>query len=75
MVIRCKKVFQSGINMVQVGNSPTNCFLHTFFLHGIKMVIGSNTWTRELNDMEDDDREWIKENSVHVIVKEALWIE
>ena len=74
MVIRCKKVFQSGINMVQVGNSPTNCFLHQFFLYGIKMVIGSNTWTRELNDMEDDDREWIKENSVHVIVKEALWI-
>ena len=75
MVIRCKKVFQSGINMVQIGNSPTNCFLHNFFLYGVKMVIGSNTWTRELNDLEDDDREWIKENSVHVIVKEALWIE
>ena len=44
-------------------------------MHAVKMVIGSNTWTRELNDMEDDDREWIKENSVHVIVKEALWIE
>ena len=75
MVIRCKKVFQSGINMVQIGNSPTNCFLHHFFLYGVKMVIGSNTWTRELNDLEDDDREWIKDNSVHVIVKEALWIE
>ena len=31
MIIRCKKVFQSGINFVQIGNSPTNCFLHQFF--------------------------------------------
>ena len=29
MIIPCKKVFQSEIiNFVQIGNSPTNCFLH-----------------------------------------------
>ena len=29
MIIPCQKVFQSGIiNFVQIGNSPTNCFLH-----------------------------------------------
>ncbi len=27
MIIRCKKVFQSGINFVQIGYSRTNCFL------------------------------------------------
>ena len=59
--------------MVQIGNSPTNCFLHQFFLHGVKMVIGSNTWTRELEQLaEHDDKEWIKQNSVHVIVDKRL---
>ena len=74
MIIRCKKVFQSGINYVQIGSSPTNCFLQTFYLHAVKMVIGSNTWTQELAKLADDDREWIKENSVHVIIDSALWI-
>ena len=64
MIIRCKKVFQSGINFVQIGNSPTNCFLHQFFLHAVKLVIGPNTWIRELENLEHDDREWINQNSV-----------
>ena len=64
MIFRCKKVSQSGIKFVQVGNSPTNCFLHQFFLHAVKLVIGPNTWIRELENLEHDDREWINQNSV-----------
>ena len=30
MIIRCKKVFQSGMNYVQIGSSPTNCFMNSF---------------------------------------------
>ena len=41
MIIPCKKVIQNGLNFVQIGNSPTNCFL-------LLLVIGPNTWIREL---------------------------
>ena len=64
VIIPCKKVFQIGLNFVQIGNSPTNCFLHQFFLHAVKLVIGPNTWIRELENLEHDDREWINQNSV-----------
>ena len=74
MIVRCKKVFQSGMNYVQIGSSPTNCFLNTFVLFGVKMVIGSNTWSLELEKLADDDKEWIKQNSVHVFVDRPLWI-
>ena len=64
MIIPCKKVIQNGLNFVHIGNSPTNCFLHQFFLHKVLLVIGPNTWIRELENLEHDDREWINQNSV-----------
>ena len=74
MIIRCKKVFQSGINLVQIGSSPINCVMNEFSLSGVKMAIGSNVWREELEKLPADDKEWIKQNSVHVFVDRPLWI-
>ena len=43
-------------------------------MHAVKMVIGSNTCTQELAKLEHDDREWIKQNSVHVIMEWRIGI-
>lgn len=75
MVIRCKKLFQASMNPVTYGSSPTNAYVHTVWLHGVKMVIGSNCWAEELSKLADPDREWIKTNSVYVYIDAPLWIE
>ena len=75
MVIRCKKLFQASINPVTYGSSPTNAFVHTVWMHGVKMVIGSNCWSEELRKLEEADREWIKNNSVYIFVDSPLWID
>ena len=75
MVIRCKKLFQASMNPVTYGSSPTNAHVHTVWLHGVKMVIGSNCWAQELGKLEDTEREWIEANSVYVYVDSPLWIE
>ena len=43
-------------------------------MHAVKMVIGSNTWTQELAKLEHDDRAWINQNPVHVIIEWRIGI-
>ena len=74
MVIRCKKLFQASMNPVTYGSSPTNQFVHTVWLHGVKLVIGSNCWKEEVSKLEESEREWIDNNSVYVYVDSPLWV-
>ena len=75
MVIRCKKLFQASVNPTTYGSSPTNVFVHTVWLHGIKLVIGSNVWQQELRQLPKAQAEWIQENSVYIPISTPLWIE
>ena len=75
MVIRCKKLFQASINPVTYGSSPTNAYVHTVWVYGVKMVIGSNCWAEEVSKLSESDREWIKSNQVYVYDDAPLWIE
>ena len=74
MIIRCKKLFQASVNPVTYGSSPTNQFVHTVWLHGVKLVIGSNCWKEEVSKLEESEREWIDNNSVYVYVDSPLWV-
>ena len=75
MVIRCKKLFQAGLNPVTYGSSPTNAHVHTVWLHAVKLVIGSNCWAEEVKQLSNADREWIEKNSVYVYVDAPLWVQ
>ena len=75
MVMRCKKLFQAGANPVTYGSSPTNAYVHTVWLHGIKLVIGSNCWAEELKELKESERTWIVQNSVYIAVDRPLWIQ
>ena len=74
MIIRCKKLFQASVNPTTYGSSATNAFIHTVWMHGIKLVIGSNVWQQELALLPQGDRNWIEENSVYVFVDTPLYI-
>ena len=75
MITRCKKVFQVGMSLVTYGTRPTNINVTHAWLHGIKLVIGSNVWQEELERLKPYDRQWVEDNSVHVVVDAPMWIQ
>jgi hypothetical protein len=75
MIIRVKKLFQASINPSSYGSSPTNNFITTVWLHGIKLVVGSNVWSEELSALPKADRLWIQKNSIHINTDVPLYIE
>ena len=75
MIIRCKKLFQSPVNAVTYGSSPTNAFVHTAWVHSVKLVVGSNVWQSELNALTKEHAEWIQANSVYVRVDSPLYVQ
>lgn len=75
MIIRYKKVFQSGIDFAKIAGSATNNQAYTVWMHGIKQVVASNKWEEQLAELPRGDRAWIVANSVYVKVTEPLWIQ
>ena len=73
-VIRCKKLFQAGASWVTLGASNTNCHAYRCWLHRVKMIICSNTWSALLEKMSPEDQEWLVSNSMHHMVTEKLWV-
>ena len=75
MIIRYKKVFQSGIDFAKIAGSATNNQAYTVWMHGIKQVAASNKWEEQLAELPRGDRAWIVAHSVYVKVTEPLWIQ
>ena len=74
MVLSQRRLFQSPPCMVDLGCSTTNCHKYQVFVSGVMMMICSNTWSEQLNDLEHEgDVEWLQSNSVHVHVHGPLW--
>jgi hypothetical protein len=73
MVLAQKKLFQAPPAPVQMGNSRTNCHGYSVWVHGVKLIVASNSWHLELQEVSDGDRRWLEENSVYVLVTQPLW--
>ena len=77
MVLRQKKLFQSPASKCRLGCSVTNCHAYDVYVSGVAMMIASNTWDSELKELKrDEDRAWLKANSIVVKVgTQPLFIE
>ena len=75
MILRCKKLFQGSSNPVSYGSSPTNAYIHTVWLHGIKLVVASNARAQEVLSLPAADRQWIEGNSVHIKTDRPVFIQ
>ena len=74
MVLKQKKLFQAPPTPVLLGCSTTNCHSYDVFVSGIALMIASNTWLSELEALErDEDKQWLKANSI--VVKDAAAVE
>ena len=51
---------------VKLGQSSTNCHAYDVFVSGVMMIICSNTWAADVDNMrKEGDRDWIFENQVY----------
>ena len=48
-------------------------FAYTLWMHRRKLVICSNTWSQELKRLPDEDAEWIRKNSIHLIQHKPMY--
>ena len=57
-----------------LGQTSTNCHAYSCWLHRVRMVVCSNSWTRLLHEMSVEDQEWLNTNSFYHSVTEPLWV-
>jgi hypothetical protein len=73
MILAIKKTVQGPPTMVGLASSGTNCHAYNVWVHNVKMIVSSNTWTQELAELAPADAWWLIDNSVHVTVDAQLW--
>jgi len=72
-VLKQRKLFQAGPVEIQLGCSTTNCFAYCVCLYQVRLVLCSNTWTAEMSQLIEEDQAWLRSNTVHEVISEALW--
>ena len=73
MVIRCKRLFQAPVGMVNLGLSATNCNAYQVMVHRKRLIVCSNTWSSEVSQLPTIDAAWLAANSVVISVTTQLW--
>ena len=73
--VRVKKLLQSSIDPVTLGQSATNTFSYRLWLHRVRIVVTSNVWSQELLELSAGDRDWLTANSYYFKVVEPLWVQ
>jgi len=59
--------------LVGLASSGTNCHAYSVWVHNVKMIVCSNTWSREISELHAEDAWWLIDNSVHLTVDDRLW--
>ncbi len=56
-----------------MGQSATNCHAYLVWHHGCKLVVSTNLWEENLQRLPLMQREWLRVNSVVVLVRGPLF--
>ena len=73
MVLKQKKLFQVQPAWVDLGMSTTNCYSYRVMMGMQKLMICSNTWLEQLQELSAADKEWIESNQILEHVVAPLW--
>ena len=72
-ILKQKKLMQCPPALIQLGASATNACSYKVWVHQKLIVVSTNTWDEELEEMTKADRDWLYSNSVVVRVNGPLW--
>ena len=73
LVAENRKVFQHPACWVDMGHSPTGQHLFRVFLNDACSIIATNSWESQLEEMSEEDRDWLAANVVMFKVTRPLW--
>ena len=66
MVLDQRLLMQGPPCFVKLGMSTTNCHAYDAFTSGTRMIICSNTWAEDVEEIKKTgERQWIKENQIY----------
>ena len=74
MCLKHKKLMQGGVEEVTLGHSSINIYSEQIFLHRICLIVTSNTWLQELNDVQPADRHWLEGNTCVIECNTPLFV-
>jgi hypothetical protein len=72
--VRQKKLFQAPAAEVLLGASATNCHSYKVWVSGKRLVVSTNVWRAQVQQMPAVDAAWLDANSVVVDITTPLWI-
>ena len=64
---------QAGMGGCELYQSATQRYTRWYCVHQVPIIICTNDWSSAAVDIDDNLREWIKQNSVHYHVKEHMF--
>ena len=71
MIVANKMLFQAGVHQVQLGQSATNCNAYKRLLHGVRMIVCTNSFITP--GMADHDRQWLEQNVFYLQLTEPCF--
>ena len=73
-VLSNRRVLQSPAESIRLGQSSTNIYAYSKWLHAVRMVATANSWDVHIAEIGDVERQWLEVNSVLIHVREPLWL-
>ena len=73
MILANKRHFQAPSTALDCRTSALSMGSYRVWLHQQLLIVTSNTWSQELEDLTPADRDWLLANSVHVKATSQLW--
>ena len=70
-IVNNKKVLQAHVDGALLGQSPTQTFTYEVFLWRVPIMLTTNNW--RLEELTDEDREWVTANCIAVHVAEPVF--
>ena len=74
LIAQNRKLFQCPACFIELGFSPTAAMTYSVMVNRSVMVVCSNRWDQQLEQLDKWDRDWIVANSVVYRVDAPLWV-
>ncbi|CAE7233296.1 unnamed protein product [Symbiodinium sp. CCMP2592] len=73
MVLSNRRLFQGSTKEVTLAHSGTNMFTYSVYVYNVAMILTSNSWLRELEELPKEEREWLEGNSICINCTQPLY--
>ena len=74
LIVRNKKLMQGPPDPVELGSTQSNMFTYFVYVHKKKLIVSTNKWAEQLEQLPETDRRWLEDNQILIEVTEPLFI-